>query len=262
MLSLFWGWAIAAPDFSTALKEMSVKKVEYSASLGEGEGEFDPSPRYIRDKVNCMTWMQAVIASAYGKSEQERMLYLDSLRYYGNTVSFGTRKHYVDRWLALEPEPLISVKTDSCKFDIIGSVGLELNRFKQNHSYQGELYQEEHRMFGLDVLSSARMSDCLSSLDNGFYALFFVANSTYLEIWGKHGSMGQVHSMIVEITDVIRIHHASIDFGKVQIEDWSDLSTRLESVAQGYTIYAFAPEWTPKTMTAMSIDLKVNDKPE
>ena len=110
MLSLLLGLAFAAPDFSTALKEMSGKKVAYSTSLGEGEGAFDPSSRYIGDTVNCMTWMQGVIASAYGETEQQRMQYLDSLRYYGDTISFGTRKHYVDRWLALESEPLITIK--------------------------------------------------------------------------------------------------------------------------------------------------------
>ena len=254
MLSLFLGLAFGAPDFSTALKEMSGKKVEYSASLGEGKGAFDQSPQYIGDTVNCMTWMQGVIAYAYGDTEEQRVLYLDSLRYYGDTISFGTRKHYVDRWLELEPKPLIPLKTDICKADIIGSVNLDLIRFKQNHSFQGKLFQEEKSQFGLDALSSARMGDCLSSLPAGFYALFFVANASYLKTWGKHGAMGQVHSMIVEKTDVIRIHHASIDFGKVQVENWSALSERLETVAQSFTIYSFASEWEPKTMKVMSTE--------
>lgn len=246
MLSLLVSLAFAEPDFEAALKEMREKKVEYTASLGEGEGSFDPNPRVIGDKVNCMTWMQGVVAAAYGDTPEETQAYLDSLRYYGDTISFGTRKHYIDRWLALEPDPLIPLTIDSCKPNTIGAVKLGLTRFKQNHNYQGELFAAEKSVFSLDFLTPEKTTSCLEALPEGYYALFFIANEDYLRHWGKHGSMGQVHSIIIEKNEKILVHHASIDFNKVITEEWKGFHKRIEVVTQGYTIFAFDPNWQPK----------------
>ena len=260
MLVLFLAFAFAEPDFSSALKEISTKKVEYSSSLGEGEGAFDSRPRAVTDEINCMTWMQAVIASAYGKTPDMSQSYLDSLRYYGDTISFGSRKHYIDRWLALEPAPLMPINSSDCKADVIGSVTLDLIRFKKNHNYQGELFSEDRFVFSLDFLSPEKTTSCLQALPEGYYALFFVANEDYLRHWGKHGSMGQVHSIIVEKNEEIRIHHASSDFGKVVVEDWASFNQRILVVTQGYTIFSFDPNWTPKPNMNFSTSRKPINK--
>lgn len=248
MLILLLGLAAAEPDFASALKTMRDKRVSYSikASLGEGDGHFDSNPRTIGDTVNCMTWMQGVIAEAYGETPELTQSYLDSLRYYGDTTSFATRKHYIDRWLALEPEPLISTREDSCKPNTIGAIQLDLPQFKQNHRYEGVLFAEEQSQLPLDFLTPDKMTTCLSSLSAGYYALFFVANEEYLKIWGKHGAMGQVHSIIIEKNEKILVHHASIDFHKVVTEEWAGFNRRISAVAQGYTIFAFDPSWQPK----------------
>lgn len=256
MLSLLLGLAFAEPDFTGALREMREKKVEISreASLGEGQGTFDSNSREIGNKVNCMTWMQGVIAEAYGDTPERTQAYLDSLRYYGDTISFGTRKHYIDRWLALEPAPLIPVLLESCQPNMIGSVQLDLTRFKQNHNYQGRLFAEDKSQFSLDFLTPDKMDSCLMTLPEGYYALFFVANEQYLKHWGKHGSMGQVHAIIIEKNEKILVHHASIDFNKVVTEEWIGFHKRILSVAEGYTIFGFDPAWQPKT------DMKLADQ--
>ena len=159
--------AFAEPDFARALEAMRDKKVDYRSSLGEGEQAFDPRPRMIQDTINCMTWMQGVIASAYGETPKEVAQYLDSLRYYGDTISFGTRKHYIDRWLALEPAPLLVVQQESCRPNVIGSVALDLQRFKKNHGYREEMFVEDRAQFSLDFLTPERMGSCLSSLPRG-----------------------------------------------------------------------------------------------
>ncbi len=247
MLALLLSFAHADPNVEMALQKSEVFSVEYSSHLGEGEGFWDSASREVAGTVNCMTWLQWVLARAYAPSEDELGVYLDAIRYFEGTVSFANRKHYIDRWMVLEPAPLQKLQLASCEADSSADVQLEIERFRSNHSYSCNLYREEVDLVKVDFLTPERMNNCVNSLPDGYYVVFFIGNEKYMKRWGKHGMMGQVHSMILEKKGDAHIHHASVDFGKVVSEDWEDLEERLRNVSKGYTIYALDPNWRPST---------------
>src|SRR5215218_8871341 len=57
-------------------------QVVYQDVLGEGPGSWDPDPRYPNGQVNCLTWLQLVLAEAYGHDPQEKLQVMDRLRYF------------------------------------------------------------------------------------------------------------------------------------------------------------------------------------
>ena len=250
MLALLLSLVRADPNVEMALQKSESFSVEYSSHLGEGDGYWDGASREVIDTVNCMTWLQWVLAKAYAPSEDELGLYLDAIRYYEGIVSFANRKHYVDRWTMLEPGPLQKVHSDTCTADSSSEIRLELERFRKNHSYSCTLYREEVSLLTIDFLTTERMQSCVDSLQEGYYVVFFIGNDKYMQRWGKHGTMGQVHSMILEKKEEAQIHHASVDFGKVVSEDWVSLAKRLQNVSRGYTIYALDPSWQPMAHTS------------
>ena len=64
-----------------ALERTRGVKVVYQDILGEGPGAWDPDPRYPSDTVNCITWLQLLMAEVYGNSPQEKETILDRVRY-------------------------------------------------------------------------------------------------------------------------------------------------------------------------------------
>jgi hypothetical protein len=245
VILFFAAKAFADPNVEVAIQESKSFSVEYSSHLGEGDGSWDSASREVVQTVNCMTWLQWVIARSYAHDSREIDVYLDAVRYYDNTISFANRKHYVDRWILLEPEPLQKMETTSCQTDAKKDVLLELDKFRSNHGYSCNLYQEDVSNIMVEYLTPEKMQQCVNSLEDGYYVVFFIGNEKYMKRWGKHGMMGQVHSMILEKKDTAYIHHASVDYGKVVTEDWDDLANRLKNVSQGYTIYSLDPNWRP-----------------
>lgn len=245
-------WGYAQPNSASmqrALAESQEKTVRYRSHLGEGEGYFDPASRWNVDEVNCMTWLQWVLARNYAPTPEDVPVYLDSLRYYGTEISFAHRKHYIDRWVNLEPEPLKPIENPLCQANSSKTVNLPLDSFLEHHKYMCSLYAEEQRQFTISYMSTSAMHSCIPALDDGYYVLFFVASDAYLARWSPYGEMGLVHSMILEIKDTqYSVHHASVDKKAVVTEDWFELSKRLDNVAIGYTIYDIAPTYTAKQM--------------
>ena len=254
---IFWvlsAWA--APDLSRALNQSTLFEVRYSAGLGEGKGHFDSMPRSVDGTVNCMTWLQWVLASAYAADESQQARYLQDIRYYDSVVSFGTRKHYIDRWVALDPTPLVPLNNERCRPDVLGYVTLETDLFKEKHGYTCPLYEDSQRQFPVESLTRGKMTDCLKALPEGYYVLFFVGSDLYMERWGKYGKMGQVHSMIVQKAEEVTVYHASVDKQRVVTETWPQLSERLESVALGYTIYGLTDSWpSPRSPSQQSLTI-------
>ena len=58
--------------------------IELSDMLGEGEGGWDSDPRVPSASLNCMTWLQWVLAMAYRPTDLSG---LDAIRYYNSEVS-------------------------------------------------------------------------------------------------------------------------------------------------------------------------------
>lgn len=246
MMALAWG----RPDVENALKESQNQKVLYSSHLGEGLESFDPADRFNIEQVNCMTWLQWVLARSYVERPTDLPQYLDGIRYYNAEISFGTRKHYVDRWVLLDPAPLKEIALPVCQGAQSKVIHLDLQYFKDNHHFQCDLYQPQFDTFEISYLSPLEMTACMHQLTDGFYVLFFVGNDQYLKYWGKNGEMGLVHSMILEKNPQgLWVHHASVDKGAVVKEPWQELQSRLANVAQGYRIYGLMDEWSPRSMT-------------
>ena len=68
-----------------------------------GEGHLDPiedKPLVYLDSVDCVTYLEHVVALAMAKSEKSLYRQLQRLRYKGSKISFLTRKHYLlDDWV-------------------------------------------------------------------------------------------------------------------------------------------------------------------
>jgi Protein of unknown function (DUF1460) len=66
-------------------------------ALGEGEeGVFDKEPFYRTDAFDCMTFVNTVLALAYGTNEASFMTTLKRLQYYNKRVSYFNRKHFTE----------------------------------------------------------------------------------------------------------------------------------------------------------------------
>jgi len=270
MLLLF-SKAFASPDFTDAMRESKEFPVALSDELGEGEGCFDPDSQYTPTSVNCQTWVQWTISRAYaGDNQKQFQRYMDDLRYY-EEVSFAHRKHFVDRWVMYDPTPLQQIDTTPCRPDQSHEIVLNLSDFRHTVGYTQFLYQEESSAVEKHIVPSLSVSQattCLNSLEEGWYLGFFVATPKWIERWSTIGDLGLVHAMIFEVREGhqgevqgekrgenqgknrvgnIGVHHASMDAKKVIEEPWATFHQRLSSVAQGYRIFALAPNWTVDT---------------
>jgi len=66
--------------------------------LGEGEG-FDPDPRFRLDEVDCLTFVETVMALALSDTEEDVLHVLDSIRYRGRP-EYAARNHLMEsQWL-------------------------------------------------------------------------------------------------------------------------------------------------------------------
>ncbi len=241
----------AEPQFKDAIERSKTFSIHGQDGLGEGEGCFDSDSRYIPQTVNCQTWLQWTVSTAYAKgSETEFRQYMDALRYYDG-VSFGNRKHFVDRWVLYQPEPLVSLTSTACQTDSSVERVLNLRQFRQKHGYSSPLFQEskfgvEHHVIA--YMSTTRSTECLQSLSDGWYVGFFVASPAWIERWSTIGDFGLVHGMIFEKVDrSITVHHASMDAKRVVSEPWDQFHRRLDSVSMGYRLFALTPDWTVDT---------------
>ena len=69
--------------------------------MGEGHlDRIDDKPLVYLDSVDCMTYVENVVALAMAKSEKSLFRQLQRLRYKGGNISYMTRKHYMlDDWV-------------------------------------------------------------------------------------------------------------------------------------------------------------------
>ncbi|MBM75352.1 MAG: hypothetical protein CMK59_08115 [Proteobacteria bacterium] len=232
----------AKPKVAQALKESQKFTVVVDDVLGEGGG-FDVDPTTPDEKVNCLIWLQWVLSQAYSTSEEEAHLRLNKVRYYGGTVDYGYRKHFVDRWTLLEPEPLKS--STLCKTDMAQKITIDIGGFTEKNGYTGLFYEAEQKFFLISFSSRSSFEACLSTLPEGYYVIFPIATDDYLERWDSPSPMLQVHAMILEHQKgQYRLWHASIDKKGVVFEDPILFSERMGSMIQGFRLYELQDEWS------------------
>ncbi len=251
---LFWvltSFLHAEPQFKEAIEGSKAFPVNAHDALGEGAGCFDSDSRYTPKTVNCQIWLQWTLSTAYANGSDSKFRhYMDALRYYDG-VSFGKRKHFVDRWVLYQPEPLVPLTPLSCQTDRSVDRLLNLRQFRQNSGYSLPLFEESESGVERHVIaymSTARTNECLQSLSDGWYVGFFVASPVWIERWSTIGDFGLVHGMIFEKEGVsITVHHASMDAKRVVSESWEQFHQRLNSVSMGYRLFALTPDWTVDT---------------
>ncbi len=94
-LSLLLVLQAAANPVPAADKLLGAKYVV--SPLGEGEG-YDPDPRYRTDAFDCLTFVETAIAMTIAPGAVEKTL--DTIRYEGDTISYGERNHVMEaQWL-------------------------------------------------------------------------------------------------------------------------------------------------------------------
>lgn len=240
---------LAGPeDFSkrveTAIESTREMKIELTDMLGEGEGAWDDDPRYPTGSLNCMIWLQWVLALAYMPESPGPAL--DAIRYYNSQPAFATRKHFIDRWLALEPGPLSPV-TEQLSGAKSKTVTLELNRLVESRKYSCDLAAPMSTTITFSYLSSVEFLEAVPELGNGWYVVFPVANTAYYtDLYPASGPMGQVHSMLLDTRgSEPRIWHASIDYGSVVSEHPKAFAHRMRELIDGFTVYSLDPGWVP-----------------
>jgi len=249
-----------------AIMESSGLDVTYKDHLGEGSGHWDQDPRYTEGEVNCMTWLQYVLAEVYTTDEDEKTRVMDTLRYYGGKVGFSFRKHYIDRWTELEPGPLSKITLLACEPDRTKKIELELDMFSRKIGYSCPLFRMDSKRFSIQFMTRQKILDCVRTLEPGYYVTFAVASNNYLKKYcGFSGPMAQVHGGVVEIQRLKArnekgretiFHHASISNGQVVTLPLGEYLRSMKNLHVGYTIYRLEPEW--KWMRKSILD--ANDK--
>ncbi len=65
--------------------------------LGEGEGgDVDRDPLFRFDALDCMTFVEEVLAAAHARSADDFLTTLSAIRYRNEFENFGTRNHFVE----------------------------------------------------------------------------------------------------------------------------------------------------------------------
>jgi hypothetical protein len=229
-----------------AIETTTALQVDATDPLGEGAGGFDSDPRLPRDRIDCMTWLQWVLALAYADPDGDHLLWMDALRYYGGVVGFDTRKHYVDRWLWMEPGPLqpIDCPETLCQRE---SIQLDLSGVPAARQYPCGLWRSQVHEVWMEAIPQSQLEEVVGGLDAGFYVLFGLASERYLGLYGMHsGPMAQVHPALLRVDESgAHITHASTALervAEVELSEWVHSNRRLH---RGSMIYALDPSWSP-----------------
>ena len=225
------------------------QQVQYTDMLGEGAGHFDSDPRINWEEVNCTTWWQQVIAKGYSETQREELEILDRIRYFDGVVGFGTRKHFLDRALDIDPAPLINIDTQDyllCLPDRQKSVELNLPLFTKNQNYACPLYKPDQIHSSFSYFSPNALLSCASRLPDGIYVLFPIAMDEYIAVWGQRsGPMGRVHGLILnQEGGSSQVYHASIKQKRVQTLPLLDyISSASAGLFEGYQLFMLSPEF-------------------
>ncbi len=250
-VALTAGLAHAAPTpdldarMAAAVQQTKGLTVVYTDPLGEGTGT-DPDPRVPGAEVDCMTWVQWVLALAGGPAESapER---LDALRYYGGQVGFRTRKHYLDRWLAWEPGPLLPLDLSAHPDKATHVVSVEPVLLRAARGERCPLWREDEVSFRVDYLKADTVLAEAGSWEPGWYVLTGIATEKYLGMYGQEvGPMGQVHLFLLDASEAGRtgraprewtLWHASMLRGVVIEDTLGRLLGNTRTIYRGFVPY-------------------------
>lgn len=254
LLLISLAFAEGPDEFSTridrALEQSLGMKINLKDMLGEGEGGWDNDPRRPSDTLNCITWLQWLLALTYDFDNPNSTL--DAIRYYEAQPSFATRKHYIDRWLMLEPGPLRPL-AQQCEGSKVHSIQLELDKLTTSRGFTCDLSHPFATRFEFSYLPTNAFLSCVPELKSPWYVVFPIAREVYYtDLYPAAGPMGHVHAMVLDNRELeAKLWHASIDFAKVLSEAPKDFASRMERLIIGFAVYELDPNWAPKAPSEM-----------
>jgi hypothetical protein len=261
VLSLLAAAALAAPlplppldqRVREAIEQTREMSVVYTDPLGEGSG-LDPDPRVPNGAVDCMTWVQWVLALSLGRPE-DATARMDRLRYYGGIVDFRSRKHYLDRWLAWEPGPARPLDLSAHPAKHTHEVSIEPALMRADRGAPCPLWREDLVTFRVNYLDADTLLADAATWAPGWYMLTGVAQQKYLDLYGENsGPMGQVHLFLLDATEAGRagkptsewtLWHASILRGRVFEDTLGRLTGHTRTIYRGFVPYALVDELGP-----------------
>jgi hypothetical protein len=251
-----------------ALDRTRHMKVVYQDVLGDGQGAWDPDPRYPADTVNCLAWLQLLLAEVYGNTPEEKLQVLDRIRYFDGHVGFGLRKHFIDQWTEIDPLPLRRIPYEECSSSgvVRHHVDLTPAHFQKSIGYGCPLYHADRTAVDLTVIPGPGIVQCARPWPAGYYVMFPVAADRYLEKYGGFsGPMGQVHAVLLEIPDLpiksrdtvdYKVYHASITSGEVTETTLGSYVLHMWNLYRGYVLYELVPDWDWKHQPALDAEAK------
>ena len=239
-------------DLKAALQRWRGVSVVYHDTLGEGAGAWDGDPREPGPdtSLNCITWLQVVLADAFTHSPQDMAYLLHNFRYFGDWPSFATRKHYNEHWIYGDSAPLTSLEEVECQPDDLRQIHLDLPRFTHVTHTPCTLSDRAESDFTLGVLQFPSLLSCLKNVEPGPYVLFPVPSKRWLRDYGqKVGDMGVVHGLLLWVSpgsaaqdedpleSRYQITHASISLRRVENLSLGAYLDYSQYIIDGFVIY-------------------------
>ena len=235
-------------------------RVVYEDLLGEGPGAWHSRERYPTSQVNCMIWLQLVLAEAYGwfGGQSGKQLAMDCLRYYGGHVGFSMRKHYLEQWLAFDPGPLQPISLHKLCSTRRHSSVIEPKVFLARREFELPLYQMERTAFETEYVSMSQMRSLSELLSPGFHVMFAVPTKFFFEMFADRcGPLGLVHCTFLEVggwrstepaltLSRCTVHHASVLLGEIVSEPLEVYLEKSGHIHQGYIVCELNPEWVAR----------------
>jgi hypothetical protein len=246
------------PSLGLCLSEALARNLHwpviYRDVLGEGSGAWHDAPRYPDVAVNCLTWLQLVLAEAYAARLLRAPLdVLDSLRYYHGVVGFSTRKHYTDQWLFLDPGPIRPLVGYACTPDAVTVGHLNPRMLTLSRGFDSELLAASLTSLEVPYYTPYRLRQLFAGTPERFAVLFGVPSKAYLERYiDVSGPFTLAHAVLVARVSVglestvlgkWQAYHASTAAGRVVSEPLALFLERCSGNYIGYVACRLDADW-------------------
>ncbi len=249
--------------FAGILDESLSYKVRLHDMLGEGSAAWDSEPRVPSDTVNCMIWLQYVLAKAYARDGASLEQSMDAMRYYQGIVGFGTRKHLDDDWVAFDPGPLVSVRPQACGQPRIHRVKLNRQLEFSSMGYTCPVLPMLREDLEFEYYPYETMIECAPKVEPGHYVMFAVPTQLHLDKFEKiSGPMGLVHALILQVRhyedlgkNIPNVFHAATSSRKILIEPPHSYFQRMGKNFAGYALFRLKPDWRPEKPSVLPVEI-------
>jgi hypothetical protein len=197
--------------------------------------------------VDCVTWVQQVLARAVADAPGDAAIAaaLRRIRYFAGVPGFGTRKHFVDSWLAWDPWPLRRMALPPGAADV--RVRLMPRRVGAARGYRGAYVGGDAPVVDVPYLRRDDTAAWARAVPEGVFLLAAVAGPAWHADHNDGlGDMAQTHLLFLDTAARPTVWHASITAGDVRGEPLDAYLERVEGTFVGFVPWAMAPG-SPRT---------------